>query len=239
MEKAVEKLKEIIESKGPDYLTDEPYLAYKELIDSGSADKKTAGALLLFLVSDLLKNAPVEDAVALSKLIQRECCLNKRMADKLAKIVGSLYSKDNKIEWKNKDKAGLQQFVKEKLLLEWRGESTWEGDGGSDFCHYTAKIVLSPKKGFEADDKLKQAFEKNPFTSKEKIREHYTKKLVSYLDNEFEEYCTCDDYYEPVVEDFEAEYYTKKWCDENGFKLVSFEGDGCDDGFEPYFRKRY
>ena len=38
--------------------------------------------------------------------------------------------------------------------------------------------------------------------TKESIREFYEKKLKEYLDSEFEEYCTCDDYYEPVVEDY-------------------------------------
>lgn len=48
---------------------------------------------------------------------------------------------------------------------------------------------------------LQKLLKKNPFMTKESIREFYEKKLKEYLDSEFEEYCTCDDYYEPVVED--------------------------------------
>ena len=64
------------------------------------------------------------------------------------------------------------------------------------------------------------------------IREIYVKNLKEYLDREFEEYCTCDDYYQPVVEDFELDYYLKDWCKKNGFKVISCEGDGDDSGFE-------
>ena len=53
------------------------------------------------------------------------------------------------------------------------------------------------------------------------------------MDYEFEDYCTCDDYYQPVAEDFELEAYLKDWCDDNGFKIVSCEGDGGDGGYEP------
>ena len=53
------------------------------------------------------------------------------------------------------------------------------------------------------------------------------------MDSEFEEYCTCDDYYEPVVEDFELTYDVEHWCKENGFEVVSCEGDGSNGGYEP------
>lgn len=53
----------------------------------------------------------------------------------------------------------------------------------------------------------------------------------------FEEYCSCDDYYEPVVEDFELEDYVKKWADKNRFIVVSCKGDGRDNGYEPKFRR--
>lgn len=56
---------------------------------------------------------------------------------------------------------------------------------------------------------------------------------------EFEEYCTEDDYYPPVVVDFGSnmEYALPEWSKENGFEFVSWEGDGDDGGYEPKFRK--
>ena len=73
--------------------------------------------------------------------------------------------------------------------------------------------------------------------TKESIREFYEKKLKEYLDSEFEEYCTCDDYYEPVVEDYHLTYDVEHWCKEHGFEVVSCEGEGRDGGYEPKFRR--
>ena len=57
IEGIVKALKEIIDQKGPKYLTDEPYQVYVELISSGVADRKTAAALLHLLASGLLETA--------------------------------------------------------------------------------------------------------------------------------------------------------------------------------------
>ena len=110
--------------------------------------------------------------------------------------------------------------------------------GGSVDCYYNAEIILKPTEAVAADKELSQMLKKNPFVTKEAISEHFEKKICKYLDDEFEEYCTCDDYYQPVVEDFELEYRIKnEWCKKNGFDFVSCEGDGYDDGYEPNFRR--
>ena len=62
-------------------------------------------------------------------------------------------------------------------------------------------------------------------------------ELQSWLDNDFEEYCTEDDYYPPVVEDYELDYYVKEWCEKHGFNLISCKGSGRDKGFEPKSRR--
>ena len=46
-----------------------------------------------------------------------------------------------------------------------------------------------------------------------------------------------DDYYQPVAEDFEIDYYASEWCGKHGFELVSCEGGGGDGGYEPKFRR--
>ena len=72
---------------------------------------------------------------------------------------------------------------------------------------------------------------------KDEIHKVFEKKLRVYLDCEFEEYCTEDDYYQPVVEDFEIEYRVTEWSKENGFEVIACDGDGGDGGYEPKFRK--
>lgn len=72
-----------------------------------------------------------------------------------------------------------------------------------------------------------------PFTEASEIERYFTDTLTANLDYNFEEYCTEDDYYQPVVEDFEIDYYVGEWCKLYGFELVSCEGDGEDEGYEP------
>ena len=240
IESIVDALKEIIDQNSPKHLTDEPYRVYAELIESGSADRKTAAALLHFLVSGMLDTADLSCEVEqLSGAIRRECSLNKKMADRLAIILNTLYSQDNKREWRCKDLKGLSQFMKEEFLYKWKGFAVWDEGNGTVDCHYEARIRLKTTETISEDKELVALLARNPFTPKEVIHDLFAKRLQEYLSYEFEEYCTEDDYYPPVVEDFGSnmEYALPEWSKENGFEFVSWEGDGDDGGYEPKFRK--
>jgi hypothetical protein len=234
------KLKEMINREGTDYLSDKPYHVYRELIDSGVADMKTDAAILYFLVNNMLSKVNCNgDSADLSKVIQKECSLNKKMADRLTAIFLSLYTSDNEKEWKNKDMEGLAQFLKEDLTCSWEGHAVWQVDGGSVTCYYNADLVLSPTESASEDDKLVHMLKKNPFTTKDVINDFFKKKIFKFLDDEFEEYCNCDDYYQPVAEDFEIDDRVNEWCKKNGFEVISCEGDGCDSGYEPTLRQSW
>lgn len=240
MESIVAKLKTIIDNNGPSYLTDEPYGTYCELLESDAVDGKTAAAILHVLVSGIMADIDFCcDAEQASATIQRECSLNKRMADRLAIIFTSLYSDTHREEWKGKDKEGLRRFLKEKFTCTWKGFAVWDAGNGTVDCHYEAEVVLLPTKGIAKDQELTQQLKKNPFMTSDAIHDLFAKRLRKYLDNQFEDYCTCDDYYQPVVEDFgiNIEYDLPAWCKENGFEFISLEGNGDDDGYEPKNRK--
>ena len=240
MEIISEKLKELIDNNGPEYLAKEPYNAYKELLRSKAADRKTAGALLMLFTTVSMKTVKSEkDPDQLSKRIQKDCAFNKKMADLLADIMISLYSRENKKEWESKNLAGLDSFRKEKLSIKWNGFATWHVNGGGVDCYYDADIILKPAKGLVINDELQRLLKKNSFVEASEIAKLFEKNLKEYLDREFDDYCTCDDYYEPVVEDFELESYVKDWCKENGFKLISCEGEGRDSGYEPDSVRRW
>ena len=226
-------LKGMIDRNGPSYLTDEPYKVYKELIGSDAADRKTAAAILHLLASRTLELIdPDYDAECLSEAIRRECSLNKRMADRLALIMYTLYAGDHKKEWENKELEGLKEFLSEEFTCTWKGFAVWDTGNGTVDCHYKAEIVLSPNKEISADVELARLLKKNPFMTKEAICDLFTKRLRKYLDDQFEEYCTEDDYYQPVVEDYDSnlEYDLQEWCKKNQFEFISLEGDGGDGG---------
>ena len=239
IETIVAGLKDIIDKNGPDYLEDEPYQVYIKLIEAGATDQKTAAALLHFLAIGLLNGTKCDDAELLSGIIRRECSLNKRMSDRLALILFSLYSDENRRNWKGKDREGLKQFLEEEFTCSWNGFAVWDEGNGTVDCHYEAKIILTPTESIATDEELVSLLKKNPFMAKETIHDLFVRRLKGFLDYKFEEYCTEDDYYQPVVEDFgvNMDYALPKWCKVNGFELVSFEGDGDDGGYKPKFRR--
>lgn len=235
-ENTVEKMKEFINKNGPGYLIDEPYKVYSELVNAKAADRKTAGAILYCLISNIADEIGDGcDFTGLSKIIQKECCFNKRMSDRLAEIFLHLYSDENKDEWKQKDMAGLDAFMEEAFTYTWKGFSVWDTRDGTVACYYKAEIVLSPTDEAAKDAELARLLKKNPFMTKESIHDYFEKKIRKYLDDEFEYYCTCDDYYQPVVEDFEVEYCVTEWSEENGFEVLLCDGNGGDDGYEPKY----
>ncbi len=236
--KVISGLKEIIDENGPDYLKREPYKVYQKLIANNNVDKKTAGLILYALINDVQSMAGTDmDSAQFSKKIQMECSLNKNAADHLSMIFISLYSKENEEEWKEKALRGLKQFMEEKFICKWEGLAVRDEGNGIVDCYYEAEIILSPTKEVASESGLSELLKRNPFMTKEAISRHFEKSLRDYMDAEFEEYCTEDDYYQPVCEDFAVDRYASEWGKKNGFELISCDGIGGDGGYEPKFRK--
>ena len=78
IEDIVKALKEIVDNNGPNYLIDEPFQVYTELIRTGNADRKTAAALL-HLLADYWKT--------LIPAMTRNCYLT-RSEENVASISG-------------------------------------------------------------------------------------------------------------------------------------------------------
>ena len=58
-------------------------------------------------------------------------------------------------------------------------------------------------------------------------------EMEEALAEDFHDYVTCDDYYPPVMEDYDAEYALSKCCKELGLKLVHVSSSGDMSDFEP------
>lgn len=236
IEDIVKVLKDVIDRNGPEYISDKPFQVYKKLLKSEEVDRRTVAALLHVFVSGLV---PFNDKENLSLIIQTECSLNANMAERLSEILSMLYSAENRNEWNNRICEGLSQFLKEELSFNWEGFAVWDAGNGTVDCHYKAKIILKPTDALAPDKELADLLAANPFTSQIVIHELFAKRLERYLDSDFENYCTCDDYYQPVVEDYgcNLESNLEHWCSKNGFEFISCDGDGYDEGYEPKYRR--
>lgn len=240
MKKDVKKiiiiLKEIIDKYGENYLINEPYEVYKYLIKSEIADKNIAASILHLLLCVSLKNVVNEGNINnIAVKIQKECNFNKKISNYLAKIIVSLYSKENINEWKNNELSGFNCFINEEFIYEWHGFSIWDGGNVTCDSYFNAKIILKPTSKIREDKTINLGLTKNPFLAKEFFYNYFAKKLKLYLDDDFEEYCNCDDYYPPCAEDYSLnlENDLKSWCKENGFKYISSDGEGQTNEFEP------
>ncbi len=84
-------------------------------------------------------------------------------------------------------------------------------------------------------DETVAQLKENPFTPEEKIYDHYDNILGQTLDEELEYYVTCEEYYEPVMEDYGGNFedVSEKFCEKYGFSLVTCECEGESSDFEP------
>ena len=119
----------------------------------------------------------------------------------------------------------------------WQGKAVWyDGDGTVD-CDYRAEMAFRPGSEGTKGPEVRKLEIENPGFKEEDAVAALQQSLKKMLDSEFEDYCSDDDYYQPVVEDFEAEYCAREWAEERGLELIRFEGTGSDGGYKPKFRK--
>lgn len=144
----------------------------------------------------------------------------------MANTYYSLFAEKNRKDWKKNALAGLKAFLKESLDITWNGSSMWSCNQGCVNCDFTAKISLHAVNEGVIYKVIEKEIKNNPFLSEYSISEIFASSLKNYLDTNFDEYCTSDEYYEPVAEDFEVTSYVENWCKDNGFELVSIECNG-------------
>ncbi len=232
----VDYLKKTFEQKGNDYLGDNAYDIYKYFLKEKSVSPLSARMVLLALLSDVHQKSielVAEDAI--SQHIEECCCLNKNMADYLASIFADVYSEKNQEKWNKKAGVGLKKFCGKEWEFAWEGESQWIAGSGSVDCFCSAKATIKVVNPQQVAEDLKAMLAKNPLLSENDIFNHYQDELWKLLDSDFDDYCTDDDYYQPVVEDYSENFedIVKKFCQKHGMELVDFECNGESTDFEP------
>ncbi len=91
-----------------------------------------------------------------------------------------------------------------------------------------AGIARGNKSNIRADTEEK--LRENPFLKAEDIRSFYEEEIHGIICSEFDDYCTSDDYYPPVVEDFPGNihYYMDKFLPEHGLEMTDDDYE-CDE----------
>ena len=110
METIAQPLVEIIEEQGIEYLQRKPYEVYCKMISAG-ADEAYARLVLITLLSGASIKAREMDVDDLSKDIQKECYLRKKMADEISAMYGTLFNAENISTWKKRKHYGFRIFL--------------------------------------------------------------------------------------------------------------------------------
>ena len=149
--------------------------------------------------------------------------------DKLAKL----------LEKRDRIRRGLDggRISLDQWKCSWDGEAVWDYGTGIVQCFYEAEMVLGKEDTVIHGPEVQKLETEKPGFTAEDVIVALQDSLCAELDAQFEFYCTAEDYYQPVVEDFEAESYAREWAEKRGIKLISFEGEGSDGGFEPKHRR--
>lgn len=219
--KVATELKSLINKEGYGYIYDNAYDVYNILLDK-KIDKNIASALLYALVCDIAR----ENKDDIKGEIGRVLSLNEEMSTSICNIFSSLYGSRSLSGMKKKEYLGLEEFCSKEWEMCASGAATWEYKYGSktdySFSYYFT-LKVSDRALVEKD--LRKKLEKNPFMKAEDIASAYEEEISSIIADDFEDYCTCDDYYPPVVEDFDGNcaYDMKDYLPKHGLELVSDE----------------
>ena len=223
------RLKKVIEENGLDYLMENSFKIYSLLLKEKVASPLSARMILLTLLAKVhLKAKELADAKELAQYIQRSCCLNKEMADFLSSIYVELFSAENQEEWKKKAGMGFDDFCRREWEFSWDGDCEWRHRGGTMDCSCSATARIKIVNPQQLGSELQQMLEKNPFIASSDIFDYYQFILCDLLDSDFEEYCTSDDYYPPVVEDYNGNFYdiVEEFCKKYGMQLIAYDYSG-------------
>ena len=232
MDTVITILANIIEEQGTQYLQRSPYAVYQKLI-SEKARPDYARLVLITLLCNASAKAGEMDAAELSKDLQNGCFLRKKAADEISAMYKHLFSEENVSSWKKKEYSGFKEFCECTWEFEWEGSGKWSRGGGYYDCWGSVTADVKVADRALAEKVVSKLLKKNPFTDEDTIFEQFKKKMEEALAKDFHNYVTCDDYYPPVMEDYDAEYTLNECCKELGLKIIYVNSSGDMSDFEP------
>ena len=235
---AIHAIVTLINTEGPDFPAKHPAELLDALTQELGEDPLT-GALYYSCLCGIFKEAAKKSVSLddLAALIQTRCAFKKTYAGELANILKEAYSADNLDRLKATKGTAFEDLCNsEGWPFVWGGEAEWTCSNGSVECfgHGEAELRVADREKLHS--LLQKILPNLAYCSQEEIQEAIAKQLSADLDSEFEEYCEDDDYYEPVVEDYDFEYDLKAYCRKYGLLAWGFSYEGKDGGFEADFR---
>ena len=238
MKDVIEFLENYIWQNGFEKLSENPFDVYMTMVKSNKygINPGKARLILITLMSKthemVIKGCSADELV---DHIQSEHYVNKKVAKDLTSMYLELFNDKNRRSWNDAEEVGFEEFCKQEWTIEWNGGCDWHTKhGGSYPCSAEASITIAVRDIEKLHNHLSLELKRNPFLSEDDIYSILVKQIEADLDNDMEEYCNADDYYEPYMEEFvgEGTYESQLKWESWGLELVEFAGSG-DIDFEP------
>ena len=234
MNDVIEFLKGYISKNGFEKLSKSPFKVYKAMIkgdeDTQGIDQKRARLILITLMSkthEMARKGCSSDE--LSNHIQTEHFLVEETAKDLASLYLEVFSEQNVKAWDDARELGFKEFCEKEWTVDWDGDADWHTKhGGSYSCSANATLTFTVRDAKKLHDYLSSMLESNPFMSAKEIYDFLGNQIEADLDNDMQEYCDADDYYEPYLDEFVSEgtYDSEREWKSWGLEILEFTGSG-------------
>lgn len=228
-------LSDYIDRSGLMYPSENPS-AFLEYLMNRCGETPETALMYYFSCSGVFTAAAGSNATTakVAAFIQEQCGFKRKPALDYAGMIMGVYSKP-RIEALNEMKNNaFDEFCQEESFeFTWQGQTEWRSDGG------TAECTGDGTGYFRVSDRLKLAafFEKTfptyAYASIAEIEDVIEDHLRNSMDQAFDEYCNEDDYYPPVVEDFEFEDALTNIGKPLGLEVVAADFSGECGDWEP------
>lgn len=227
----------ILANNGPEYPAKHPSEFLEVLIDA-CGENTLAAAMYYLALNGIFDDAMAAgiDVETLTAKIQSKGFFKKAYASELAEILMEAYSPKNLKRAEHKKGSGFQQICnmgEGEWHFCWEGQADWHSDGGTAVCHGSGGAYLQVTDQKKLKKWLQNRLQNYPYSTLPQIKDVVSEYLSEKLDADFDDYCNEDDYYQPVAEDFEFDYYLTAACKSLGIIPDGFIYDGECDDWEP------
>ena len=206
MIKEIEFLKDYIWKNGFEKLSEDSFGVYKAMIKGGISVQKARLVLVTLLSETHGLARKMESTETITAYIQSEHYLNKKAARQLADMYLSLFSSKNEEDWDKAKESGFKEFCEKQWTIEWDGSCVWHTKHGITYpCSADAVLEFVVADEGRLHDHLRDELEKNPFLTADDVYGILLKQIEADLDDNLDDYCNADDYYEPYREEFTGE----------------------------------
>lgn len=234
MEAIIELLQNKLKQKGLVYLSQDSMSFYKDL-EKYSKDAYLNRLVLITFMAGVVPEVKKAESTleTTTDFIMKNCAMNKKEAKRIAGVWHTVLSNEKIMMLRKRENQGFKEFCKiNEFSFSFELNAIW--DAGNTYMDLTYEALV--KVEIQNKENLKRALQpilsQSPYITSDEIRKLLEEKMAGEANASFEEYCSWDDYYPPVADDYGDNLISdvvKPFCKKYGLKFLDLEGEGSGD----------